>query len=246
MSQDRSTPPPYPSTPSTPSTGSTTADEPPVTLVQDLSVEPGDTTATELVPGMAVVQQTALDAGTVQSAQEPQPWTDPFDVVFRGYDRHQVDAHLQRLAVAFDELRAAYADADQRGAAAAAELERVRAELERDRPSFDALGERVSQMLGLAESEAAQLRADAEREVTEQRAAAEREAADIRSDARRDAEELGHLARHEVADLSQRRVELLAEIASTRDTLNQILGAASEQWPSLAPADEPAPPELFD
>ena len=190
----------------------------------------------DLVPGMVAVEETA-PAPTAQ----PSGALDGFDVVLRGYDRHQVDGHLARVAVLVEQMRAELAGSLARESAAAAELARVSAELERGRPSFDALGERVSQMLGLAESEAAQMRADADRDATALRRAAEREAADIRSDARREAEELGAAARREVAELADRRVELLTEIAQMRDALDGILAGASEQWPSLSPSQAPLP-----
>ncbi len=192
--------------------------------------------ADDLVPGMVTVEESAP-----APAAHPSGALDGFDVVLRGYDRHQVDGHLARVAVLVEQLRAELAGSTARESAATAELARVSAELERGRPSFDALGERVSQMLGLAESEAAQMRSDAERDATALRHAAEREAADIRSDARREAEELGAAARREVAELADRRVELLTEIAQMRDALDGILAGASEQWPSLSPSQAPLP-----
>lgn len=206
-----------------------TEDRAPVTFVPSS----GD----DLVPGMVTVVE---DAGPAP-AQQPAGAPERFDVVLRGYERHQVDGHLARVALLVDQLRTELVGAAARERAAHEELAGVRAELERGRPSFDALGERVSQLLGLAESEADQMRQDADRDATALRHAAEREAADTRSDARRDAEELGAAARREVAELSEHRIELLGEIAAMRDALNQILAGASEQWPSLAPSQQPLP-----
>jgi len=202
-----------------------TEDRAPVTYVTS--------TGDDLVPGMVTVVEVA-DAAPAAPQQSGD--VGGFDVVLRGYDRHQVDGHLARVAVLVEQQRAELAATAARESASTAELARVSAELERGRPSFDALGERVSQMLGLAETESDQMRADAERDASVLRLAAEREAADIRSDARREAEELGAAARREVADLSDRRVELLTEIAQMRDALNTILAGVTEQWPSLAPS----------
>jgi cell division septum initiation protein DivIVA len=184
---------------------------------------------------------TVVEDAPATSAAQPSGAMDGFDVVLRGYDRHQVDGHLARVALLVDQMQAELAGSAAREGAATAELARVSAELERGRPSFDALGERVSQMLGLAETEADQMRSDADRDVAALRLAAEREAADIRSDARREAEELGAAARREVGELADRRVQLLTEITQMRDALNGILAGATEQWPSLAPSTEPLP-----
>jgi cell division septum initiation protein DivIVA len=191
----------------------------------------------DLVPGMVTV----VEEAPATYAAQPSGAMDGFDVVLRGYDRHQVDGHLARVALLVDQMQAELAGSAAREGAATAELARVSAELQRGRPSFDALGERVSQMLGLAETEADQMRSDADRDVAALRLAAEREAADIRSDARREAEELGAAARREVGELADRRVELLTEITHMRDALNAILAGATEQWPSLAPSQEPVP-----
>ena len=197
----------------------------------------------DLIPGMVtVVEETRpevvvdLSAAPVHAAAAQT--VSHFDVVLRGYERHQVDGHLRELTGLVDQLRAELADVTHRESSASGELERMRGDLDRGRPSFDALGERVAQMLSLAESEAAQLRADAEQDTAALRHAAGREAADIRSDARREAEELGAAARAEVADLGEQRVTLLTEIAAMRDTLNTILASSFEQWPSLAATDE--------
>jgi hypothetical protein len=166
---------------------------------------------------------------------------DHFDLALRGYDRHQVDRYVHAAAELVEQLRAELAQASLREQAATAELVRLQAEHERGKPTFDALGERVTQMLTLAEREAGQLRSDAEQDASALRRASEREAATMRSDARKEAEELGAAARREVAELSDQRVTLLTEIAGIRDTLNTVLASTPEQWPSLAPSDAPPP-----
>ena len=177
----------------------------------------------DLIPGMVTVVDEAAPTTPPPIAAQPvslaatpaQP--SGFDLVLRGYERHQVDRYVYHLTVLLEELRSRLGDSSQREAVATAELADVRAELERGRPSFEALGERVSKMLTLAESEAAQLRADAERDAKALRHASEREAAEIRTAAHRDAEELGAAARREVSDLTERRVVLLSDIAGARD-----------------------------
>jgi cell division septum initiation protein DivIVA len=198
---------------------------------------------TDLIPGMVtMVEQTVpVLPGEPPAPIEPSTRTDHFDVVLRGYERHQVDTHLRALAVLVEQLREELTESSRRDSVLSADLARLRGENERGRPSFEALGERVAQMLSLAESEASQLRADAEKDAAALRQAADQEAANTRSAARREAEELGAAARREVVELSDQRVVLLTEIAAIRDTLNSVLAATSEQWPSLAPSEDSLP-----
>ena len=190
--------------------------------------------ADDLIPGMAPAPVAAAPVGIFERVAP----SDSFDVVLRGYERHQVDDHLAHQAATEVQLRAELDALTAREAAVQQELVAVRKELERGRPTFDALGERVTQMLGLAESEAEQMRADAARDAAELRERAAKEAADVRSDARREAEELGAAARRELGALKEERVDVLTDVAGMRDRLNDILAGTSEQWPSLAPAEE--------
>jgi DivIVA domain-containing protein len=165
-----------------------------------------DQAGVDLVPGMQTV---ATDA-TPNPPSDPadpvasSPYPPHFDVVLRGYDRRQVDDHLARIGV---------------------EQTQLRSELERDRPSFDALGHRVSQMLELAEAEAAQMRAQAAEE-----------AARVREEALREAEELGAAARRDLAALHEQRRTVLAQLATIRDTINTALEVVPDVWPSDASA----------
>jgi DivIVA domain-containing protein len=195
---------------------------------------PGD----DLVPGMVTVVE---ERGPALVHDRP-AHAEGFDLVLRGYDRHQVDAHLARTAALVTDMQDALAAAGARETALAAELAAVRAELERGRPTFDALGERVATMLGLAETEADQMRTDAQHDAAALRTAAEREAADIRSDARREADELGATARREVSTLSTRRQDLLSDIGQIRDQLDAIATGR----PDLPPPAEVAEPMAGD
>jgi cell division septum initiation protein DivIVA len=188
----------------------------------------------DLIPGMVAAPVAAPPVGIFERV----PPTDSFDVVLRGYERHQVDDHLAHQAATEAQLRSELEALAAREATAQQELTAIRKELERGRPTFDALGERVTQMLGLAESEAEQMRADAARDAAELRERAVNEAADVRSAARREAEELGAAARRELGALKEERVDVLTDVAGMRDRLNDILAGTSEQWPSLAPAEE--------
>lgn len=111
-----------------------------------------------------------------------------FRVVFRGYDRDQVDQAVAALAERIAQLDGSVM------------------------PSFDALGQRVAEILRLAETEAEQLRAaaavDAERQ---------------REDATRDAQELRRAAEAAVVEMRQRWADLLAQMSAARDELTTIL-----------------------
>ncbi len=139
----------------------------------------------------------------------------PFDVVLRGYDRRQVDARLTELQDRLAELTDALASARRSEESARKAAERARAELERGRPSFDALGERVVGMLRLAEAEA-----------DEQRAAGQRDAAKLREAGERDAEEIRRGAERAVEALQRRWGDVLAQVATARESLDTILTAS--------------------
>lgn len=101
-----------------------------------------------------------------------------FDLAVLGYDRHQVDRHLdevhQHLADAAAAFDAAVALQHELNAARSeiAELRAVAASY----PEHTKLGERVTEILMLAEEQAAAIRADAEREAEQIRAEAQHEA----------------------------------------------------------------------
>jgi len=108
-----------------------------------------------------------------------------FDVVLRGYDRHQVAETIERLEADF---RIALADRDAavaRSTDLAGQLSAMHGEIESLRrkaattaaPSRENMSERISHMLHLADEEAADIRRAAEQEaqaVREQTAAEER------------------------------------------------------------------------
>lgn len=113
-----------------------------------------------------------------------------FDVVRRGYDRGQVDEHLDRLDA---DLRILAADRDA-AVARAAELgkqvenqraqiinvEREMARLATAPASMEGMSERMQRMLRLAQDEAAEIRSRAETETSEMMARAEADGAALR------------------------------------------------------------------
>ena len=137
-----------------------------------------------------------------------------FRTVLRGYEPTQVDAEVSTLQQALDSARAelgeltvrlkeseqAVADAEKRATEAQSRVEEAgRAKAVSSRPSYADLGERIGEMLTLAESEAAELRRKAEQDAAALLEAAtkpaqakasdaDRYAIDTRSSAEADAE----------------------------------------------------------
>ena len=124
----------------------------------------------------------ACDDGRMDSDHtELIPLSDPgdsFDVVLRGYDRGQVEEHVERLEAA---LRIAAGDRDAAAARSAdlasqlgtahGEIESLRARLEQTGlPTFENMGERIAGMLRLAEAEANAIRQKAVEDTAAQRA----------------------------------------------------------------------------
>lgn len=174
-----------------------------------------------------------------------------FDLVRRGYDREQVDSHLAWLEERVQEAEQAREAAEASASQAAAEAEQARDELEAGRPSWDALGERISAILNLAEEEGAEIRAARSREADQLLAQARHDAAEAERlhgvrlrDAERQAQEIVREAQREaeqiVRDAQQHAMEeereskrRLAELERQRNqvheqlqTLHQRLAAA--------------------
>src|SRR5215213_3393324 len=99
-----------------------------------------------------------------------------FDVVLRGYDRHQVHEHVERLEA---DLRIAVAERDAvaaRTAELAGQVAAAHTEIDalHDRldqvsatPALDDVSDRIRSMLSLAQQEAAEIRGRAHQEATE-------------------------------------------------------------------------------
>jgi DivIVA domain-containing protein len=145
-----------------------------------------------------------------QQDRELVPLGSAFDVVRRGYDRSQVDEHLERVDA---DLRILAADRDAAVAKAAelskqVENQRVQIhtlQVELDRSSvppttIEGLSERLARMLRLAQDEATDIRNRAETETAAAIAAAEADAGALRERYQR-----------LLAELDERRVQMEAE-----------------------------------
>jgi cell division septum initiation protein DivIVA len=157
-----------------------------------------------------------------------------FDVVLRGYDRHQVAETIERLEADF---RIAIADRDAavtRSADLASQLSAMHGEIESLRrkaahaqaPTFENISERIQHMLQLAEEEAGEIRRSAELEAHavrehiagEERAMLERQAAGqaeverMLAEARQAAEQIMQSAQLRADDLVAKAQERVARL----------------------------------
>jgi cell division septum initiation protein DivIVA len=174
-----------------------------------------------------------------------------FDLIRRGYDREQVDSHLAWLEERVHEAEQAREAAEASASQAAADAERAREELESGRPSWDALGERITQILNLAEEEGAEIRAARSREADQLLAQArhdaaeaerlhgvrlrdaERQAQEIVREAQREAEQVVREGQQQALEDERESKRRLAELERQRNqvheqlqTLHQRLAAA--------------------
>jgi cell division septum initiation protein DivIVA len=174
-----------------------------------------------------------------------------FDLVRRGYDREQVDSHLAWLEERVHEAEQAREAAEAGASQASADADRARAELESGRPSWDALGERISSILNLAEEEGMEIRAARSREADQLLAQArhdageaerlhgvrlrdaERQAQEIVREAQREAEQVVREAQQHALEEERESKRRLAELDRQRNqvheqlqTLHQRLAAA--------------------
>jgi hypothetical protein len=187
--------------------------------------------------------------------RSPEEGGPAFELVRRGYDRDQVENHLGWLE---DQLRHAEIarDAAERAAAtASAEAETAREELERGRPQWNELGDRITQILTLAEDQGSEIRAQRTREANEllndarQAAAdadrahgarireAETQAEQIMTTAQAEADRVLLRAQQQAAEEERAAARRLADLERQRDAVNAQLTRLHEALAAaLAPA----------
>jgi cell division septum initiation protein DivIVA len=157
-----------------------------------------------------------------------------FDLVVRGYDRRQVDEHVTRLEQELAELawqRDVLEAERQQVRAGREQLERERTEWERTKqdwqPSFSALGDRVSQILAMSQTEAEQLRAGTVRECAEERRKLARELASAKETvARQSAQSKAALRRELDAMRHAAEAESARIVHNARSEADAMLEAA--------------------
>jgi len=182
-----------------------------------------------------------------------------FDIVLRGYDRGQVDRQVswleEQLGAADRDLQAVTETlrrTEQDATAARRQAEKAAAELARGKPTFEALGERVTAILSLAEEEADVLRQGGREEAEETRqellaehaaardaaqqerrtaqqqseailAQAQQEAQRVIGDARRHAAETTSAAQRQVEAMTRQRDAIRAELARVRERFAAVM-----------------------
>jgi cell division septum initiation protein DivIVA len=187
--------------------------------------------------------------------RSPEEGGPAFELVRRGYDRDQVENHLGWLEDQLRNAEIARDAAEQVAASASAEAEAAREELASGRPQWHELGDRITQMLTLAEEQGAEIRAQRSQEADElltdarQSAAdaerihstrvreAETEAQEIVTSAQAEADRMLMRAQQETAEEERAAARRLAELERQRDAVNAQLTRLHETLAqALAPA----------
>lgn len=155
---------------------------------------------------------------------------DSFAIVMRGYNRKDVDEHLartkqqiqgleQRLAQALNEAQEARREAEK----VRQELAATKKQLEGQEPSYDELGERLSQILRLADQEAASKKTSADAEAERVRKAAEEDAKRIVAEAQGQVQKVETAARERVDKLLYHHTDLVRRLTNVRDNVVELL-----------------------
>jgi cell division septum initiation protein DivIVA len=187
--------------------------------------------------------------------RSPEEGGPAFELVRRGYDRDQVENHLGWLEDQLRNAEIARDAAEQAAASAAAEAESAREELESGRPQWHELGERITQILTLAEEQGAQIRAQRSQEADELLAEArqisadadrihgsriregETQAQEIIANAQAEADRMLMRAQQESAEEERAAGRRLAELERQRDAVNAQLSRLHEALAAaLAPS----------
>lgn len=183
-----------------------------------------------------------------------------FDFVRRGYDPHQVNAHVGWLVEQLRDAESHRAAAEAAASEAAAESARVQDDLAANRPAWEEYGGRITQILQLAEEEGAAIRAarsrdadahleearrvtaeaertreatlkDADRRARQIIASAESEADRLLRETRQTAAEEERESKRRLADLERQRTQVTAQLSRLRDGLSAAMAPLE-----LAPA----------
>lgn len=199
-----------------------------------------------------------------------------FDIVLRGYDRGQVDRQIgwleEQLGATDRQMQAlteALRQAEHDAVIARQQAAKAAAELERGRPTFEALGERIATILRLAEEEAAAMRqaggaeieryrgewsteltaaqrsldeakGTAEQQAQATMAAAQQEAQRVVTEARRSAAETTSAATRQVEAMAKQRDAIHAELVRVRERFAAVLGGTIDV---IEQPGKPAPDE---
>ncbi|WP_322778687.1 sugar-binding protein [Frankia sp. Cas4] len=188
-----------------------------------------------------------------------------FDLVRRGYDPHQVKAHVNWLVEQLREAESHRAAAEAAASEAASETATARDHLAANRPAWEEFGGRITQILQLAEEEAADVRAERTREVdaalqqaqqehaearrTHERTIrdAEASAQEILSTAQAEAETIVAAARSTAETAEEESRRRLADLGRQRDQVTAQLGQLRDRLAAaMAPLDLGSDPSPAD
>jgi len=146
-----------------------------------------------------------------------------FDMVMRGYDRHQVDTYVNHLETVARDLEERLVQAEQVAGQGQREAAEARAILERGRPTFDALGERIATILSLAEEEAEAMRTAAATDAAHIRDQAQRDARRHTAEVEEQTAQRQAAADHELKALLAERDAVVERLAEVRGSLGHLL-----------------------
>jgi hypothetical protein len=173
--------------------------------------------------------------------RSPEEGGPAFELVRRGYDRDQVENHLGWLEDQLRNAEIARDAAEQAAASAAADAEAARAALDSGRPQWEEFGERITQILTLAEEQGAEIRYQRSREADELLTDARQSAADadriqgatirdaearaeqIKSSAQGEADRILAHAQQQAAEEERVAAQRLADLERQRDSVNAQL-----------------------
>jgi len=154
-----------------------------------------------------------------------------FEVVWRGYDRDQVDHHIRKLTLELGAER-------QRSATTRTELRRAQNDLANQRPAADtedtqSFGHRVEKILRMAELEAAEIRRKATDEASALMEKARVEAEAYRHDAERQlinrATQLDQEAARRSSAIQERETEVAGELAAAKQRADEMRADAEQE-----------------
>jgi DivIVA domain-containing protein len=168
-----------------------------------------------------------------------------FPVGLRGYDRHAVDAYVQRVSRVIAELQASRSPQSAVRYALEQVSEQTRSILQQAHDTADQITTKsrhdASERMETAERESAELRSQAEIYDAETRAAADRDAREMRAAAERHADELRAAAERrireaeeDVASIWHDRQRLVDDVREVSSRLSEVAEAAADREPPPA------------
>src|SRR5699024_5091838 len=131
-----------------------------------------------------------------------------------GYDKSAVDRHMRTLVADKADIAGHLEEAQSHNQELASQLETLRERLkEHEEPTYAGLGGRASEMLRLAEEQAAEVLDEARRHAADSREQAQHDAAAVRAQAESEVEDM---RRVQTSELDEHRSRTMAQVESER------------------------------